>query len=442
MNRATTAIGRWFQAALVTVDPGVAVEQALECEGRRLSVAGRSFDVRGSIVVVAVGKAALPMALAAAGVCRDVVATGLLITKEGHLVGRPPEGWRAYEASHPIPDERGVAATQRALDLLAELDEDDLVLALISGGGSALLEAPVPPVTLAQMRRTTDLLLKAGAPIQDLNAVRTPLSLVKGGGLRRAAPRTPFVTLALSDVLGNDPKVIASGPTIPVQPNPERAFELIRRYGLDDSVPEPVLSVLRFRQGERSLPVTAEDDAIIIVGDNDVALRGMRTAIQGGGLTADLVWREQGGEARDLGRAWVNVCRDASPKTDVVLGGGEATVTVRGSGTGGRNTEFALAAALELERTAESGWAIASLATDGQDGPTGVAGAVVDGQTLERARRTGLNPELALADNDSLSVFQAAGGLVAPGPTGTNVNDLYVGVRLAALDRIRWVVRG
>ncbi len=442
MSAAQVAVERWFRAALETVDPEVAVERILERDGHRLTVARRVVEVRGRVWVVAVGKAAVPMAVAAGRVCGEWIAGGVVITKDGHLGGRLPLGLEAFEASHPIPDERGVAATRHALAVLDSLDEGDLVLALISGGGSALLEAPVPPVTLADMARTTDLMLRAGAPIDDLNAVRTPLSLVKGGGLRRAARRTPFVTLVLSDVLGNDPRVIASGPTVPSDANLERALELIRRYGLEAAVPATVLSVLQGRLAESAGCDVPTDDPVVVVGDNTAALRGMQTAIEGEGLTATVVWRDRGGEARELGTAWVAACRDAGSAADVVLGGGEATVTVRGCGLGGRNTEFALAAALELERTAESGWVIASLATDGQDGLTGVAGATVDGETAARARRKGVDPESALADNDSLAVFQAAGGLVAPGPTGTNVNDIYVGVRLAALDRIGGAARG
>jgi len=179
-----------------------------------------------------------------------------------------------------------------------------------------------------------------------------------------------------------------------------------------------------------------------VIGDNNAALGGMRAAVEGDGLSARVAWRDQGGEARELGESWVHVCREEAREEDVVLGGGEATVTVTGGGMGGRNTEFALAAALELERQCESGWAIASLATDGQDSLTGAAGAVADGQTTEQARRAGVEPAQALANNDSMAVFQVTGGLVVTGPTGTNVNDLYVGVRLAALERMGGSARG
>ena len=442
MTAAQAAIDRWFRAALERVDPERAVERAIRRDGRRLLVEGHGLDLSGRIWIVAVGKAAVPMARAAARVCGPLVGGGVVITKDGHIREDLPLELEPFEAAHPLPDERGVVATCRALEVLGKAGDADLVLALISGGGSALLEAPRPPVTLAEMSSMTDLLLKAGAPIQDLNAVRIPLSLVKGGGLRRAAPQTRFVTLILSDVLGNDPRVIASGPTVAGGADPRRALELLDHYRVRDSVPRTIVAALRNAESDATEAPEQRDDRIVIIGDNDGALDGMRAAARQDGLRVEIVWREQGGEARELGKAWVEACRSAPADVDVLLGGGEATVTVRGAGVGGRNTEFALAAALELGRSGEMGWAVASLATDGQDGPTGVAGTVADGETVTRAKAAEVDPERSLAENDSLSVFAAAGGIVASGPTGTNVNDLYVGVRLASLARIDGAARG
>jgi glycerate-2-kinase len=442
VTSAQTAVERWFRAALATVDPEEAVGRTLKRDGRRLVIDGRPEGITGKVWVVAVGKAALPMARAVERECDELLAGGVVITKDGHLSGEPSKRLEVFEAAHPIPDERGVLATRRALAMLGAVDDGDLVLALISGGGSALLEAPVPPVTLSDMAKTTDLLLRAGAPIQDLNAVRTPLSLVKGGGLRRAASAARFVTLVLSDVLGNDPRVIASGPTVPGMADAGSALTTLDRYGLQKEVPDAVLVALRARVGALEQGGPEPGDAIVVIGDNNAALGGMRAAVEGDGLSARVAWRDQGGEARELGESWVHVCREEAREEDVVLGGGEATVTVTGGGMGGRNTEFALAAALELERQCESGWAIASLATDGQDSLTGAAGAVADGQTTEQARRAGVEPAQALANNDSMAVFQVTGGLVVTGPTGTNVNDLYVGVRLAALERMGGSARG
>lgn len=422
-------IRRWFASALVAVDPEQAIRRTLKCDDDLLSVRGRSIPLRGNLYAVGVGKAAAAMALGVEAVCGSRIADGLVITKDGHAEGKRPATIRVAEAAHPIPDERGVQATRQMLDLLHRATGDDVVVALISGGGSALLEAPRPPATLSDVARTTDLLLKAGAPIQDLNRVRIPLSLVKGGGLRRAAGRATVVTLILSDVLGNDPRMIASGPTVPGDASRAEALALIDRYQLRDRIPAAVLAVLD-RSEETQPGWDVSDDCVEIVADNATALGAMADGARADGFRVETIWTGVGGEASELGRSWVNRCRGAAPDVDVLLGGGEATVTVRGNGVGGRNTEFVLAAALELERGTESDWVVASLATDGQDGPTDVAGAIADDQTCERARGFGVSPDDALKDNDSLGVFEVAGGMVKPGPTGTNVNDLYVAVRV------------
>ncbi len=424
-------IEAWYRAALEAVEPSAAVRRHLERDGNAAVVGGRRVPVPGRLVTVGVGKAAVGMALGVETVLGDLVSGGLVITKDGHAEGERPRRVRVAEAAHPIPDARGVRATQDVLELVAGLGDGDVVLALISGGGSALLEAPRPPVTVADLAMVTDLLLRAGAPIDDLNAVRTPLSLVKGGGLRRAADQATVVTLVLSDVLGNDPRVIASGPTISDKQRPEVALGILAKYGLVGRVPPAVLDVLRTARDQEGEPgPNIGDDMLVVVGDNNAALAAAAETAAAAGHRVQVEWRERQGEASDLGQAWVETAKQAGPDVDVLLGGGEATVTVRGGGIGGRNTEFALAAAITLDERGDDQWVVASLATDGQDGPTGVAGAIVDGGTVGRARANGVDPAVSLRDNDSRAVFEAAGGLVIPGPTGTNVNDLYLAVRM------------
>ena len=422
-------IESWYRAALAAADPAAAVERALRRDGRDLLLGEARVPVRGRLHLVGVGKAALGMARGAECACGDLIDAGFLITKDGHADGAAPSGIVVREAAHPIPDERGVAATRELLAILDGLGADDVVLALISGGGSALLEAPRPPVTLADLAAVTDLLLRAGAPIGDLNAVRAPLSLIKGGGLRRAAAPARVLTLILSDVLGNDPAVIASGPTVPSAATAAGALRVLDRYGLRNRVPAPVRRLLEQAPAATALVADDRPDPVLVVADNATAIAAARAAVAADGLRVEIAWTAATGEAADLGQAWVAACTAAPPGTDVLLGGGEATVTVRGPGVGGRNTEFALAAALALGERGILDWTIASLATDGQDGPTGVAGAIADAGTAGRARAAGVDPERALRENDSLRVFDAAGGVVAPGPTGTNVNDLYVAVR-------------
>lgn len=424
------AIERWYRAALDAVDPEAAVTAFLSRDDLSLIIGAERVPAPGRLAVVAVGKAALPMARAAARACGDLVSAGIVLTKDGHAVGAVPDGFEVFEASHPIPDERGVAATRKILDLVAGMGPGDVVLALISGGGSALLEAPRPPLTLSDMAETTAALLKAGAPIQHLNAVRTPLSLVKGGGLRAAAPDARFVTLVLSDVLSNDPRVIASGPTIPAALDAGAALSLLEQYRVDGSVPAVVVEVLALLDGKSPAAPATAGDVLAFAGDNDLAVKAMAAAAAAEGMSTRIAWRRREGEASDLGRRWIELALAQDEPVAALFGGGEATVTVRGGGQGGRNTEFALAAALELDRIGDEEWLAASLATDGQDALTGVAGAIVDGGTVARASAAGTDPAAALAENDSLAVFRAAGGIVAPGPTGTNVNDLYVALRI------------
>jgi hydroxypyruvate reductase len=285
---------------------------------------------------------------------------------------------------------------------------------------------------------TTNLMLRAGAPIHDLNAVRTPLSLVKAGGLRRAAGEAHVLTLIVSDVLGNDPRVIASGPTVEGDIDAAAALAQLRHYGIDDRVPISVTETLVALIEQPPTPLASTSrDALAVVADNGQAVRAARDAAENAGFATTIAWTDKTGEASSLGQEWVDLCRGMPSTTDVVVGGGEATVTVRGDGVGGRNTEFALAAAFALTQHRHERWIVASLATDGDDGPTRVAGAIAGPETLDRARARGIDPAACLTENDSLRVFEAAGGLVRPGPTGTNVNDIYMAIREEALGRGR-----
>jgi glycerate 2-kinase len=393
-----------------------------------LFVAGETVRAPLGVHVVAVGKAAIAMTQGALQALGDVIVSGDVITKEGHATAALPPRLRVHEAGHPIPDERGTTATDLAIAALNRLDDVIAVLALISGGGSALLEAPRPGVSLADLARTTDLLLRAGAPIDALNAVRSPLSRVKAGGLRAAAPRNAWATLILSDVLGNDPRIIASGPTVPGGGDPRLALEVIERFGVLWQVPLSVRAALDAGFEEPG-PLRTQEDILLVIADNGAAVGAAADKASALGLESMVIWHAVQGEAAELGREFALAVRDVPESIDVVLGGGEATVTVRGDGRGGRNTEFSLAAALELERLGLQDWVIASLGTDGQDAMTGLAGAIADAGIPQRARDAGLDPIDALGRNDSLSVFDVSGGKVKTGPTGTNVNDVYIAVR-------------
>lgn len=418
-----------YDAALAAVDPRQAVKRALVIEPGRLLVNGTPVPFTGAIDVVAIGKAAGAMAAGAVDVLGESAGIGFVLTKEGHNVVALPERFKLFEAGHPIPDERGIAATREILQHLRQLTPADTVMFLISGGGSSLLELPREPLTLADLSAVTQQLLLAGAPIQDLNAVRSCLSQVKGGGLRSATASARTITLIVSDVLGDDAAVIASGPTITSNLNVANALNILRRYGLEETVPVAVRNYLLQMGDGKQAAVTGRMDSVDIIASNSMALEAVAAEARRLGLNAHVAWRGMEGEAEELGRAWVELLQSADPGIDLLVGGGEATVTVEGSGSGGRNTEFALAAASGMAEQEVTGWTIASLGTDGQDALTGAAGAMVNERTLARIAGLHLDPLQALRDNDSATLLAKTGDLVVTGPSGTNVADLYLAVR-------------
>jgi hydroxypyruvate reductase len=430
ISDATERIESWYKAGLAAVDPRAAVSGALEWNGHRLAVGTyeREMAPDGRVIGLAVGKAANEMALGLTEVLGDDLDGGIILTRDDHA-RRPPPGWDVYEASHPVPDQRGVDATRDILEKVSGLTVDDTVIVLVSGGGSALLEAPRFPVTLPDIQETTRLLLRAGAPIQHLNAVRSELSEVKGGGLRRAIGHAACISLILSDVLGNDPAVIASGPTIHREPDPETALQLLHHYGLDGSVPESVLEMLRARH-EDHVRIDARSDRFEIIGDNDRFIDEIARSAERDGFRTDIVLRRAEGEACDLAGTFLDRAVSRLASCDVVVGGGEATVTVNGTGSGGRNTEFALAAATILDLK-QANIVVASLASDGQDGSIDAAGAIVNRNTTRKGASQGLDARRYLDNNDSGGYFERLGALVSPGPTGTNVNDVYIAVNVS-----------
>ena len=390
--------------------------------------------------VLGFGKAVSPMLRAITDRVGSSITGGVAITKHGH----PVEACRAqavgvYEAGHPLPDEAGLRATAKAVRLVRTFDDKTFLVCLISGGGSALLVAPYTGISLKEKQETTDLLLKAGADIYELNAVRKHVSLVKGGRLAEIAGLATIESLILSDVVGDPLDVIASGPTAPDSTTYADALCVIEKFRLDERIPPSLFRLLT--EGARgSVPETPKEGSPLfrrvrnrIVGSNRSALEaGRRKALQRG-LEATLLSTEVRGEARETGR-WLAEKAKATKglvrqppgagKPICLITGGETTVTVKGQGLGGRNMELALAFALEIE--GEEGITLLSAGTDGSDGPTDAAGAIVDGRTALRAREIGLDPRAYLANNDSYHFFQKAGGLFVTGPTGTNVMDVQL----------------
>jgi hydroxypyruvate reductase len=382
------------------------------------------------IVVLGCGKASGAMARAAEEVLGDRIDDGFVVVKDGYTV--PLRRIRLAEAGHPVPDARGLAASARLLELAARAREDDLVLFLVSGGGSALTPAPAPPVTLEEKQHVTRLLLAAGATIGELNAVRKHLSRFKGGILARAAWPASVVTLALSDVIGDPLDVIASGPTAPDPTTFAMALDVLERRGVRDHAPASVVGRLHAGlRGEVEETPKPGDPVFsrvrnLVIGNNALITGAAMATAQRLGYRTHFLGREIQGEAREIARELVARARQLEPPACFVAGG-ETTVTVKSQGRGGRCQEFALAAALAMQPG--DGVTVLAAGTDGTDGPTDAAGAIVDGGSLGRGRAAGVDPVRALEDNDSHRFLRASGDLLVSGPTNTNLLDLYLLLR-------------
>jgi len=425
---------RVMEAALQAVDPAEAVTRCLRCDDGTLTVDGQAYDLRAyrRVLVVGAGKAGAPMALAVEQALGGRVSAGAVNVKYGHT--SPTKTVALQEAGHPVPDTAGLRGARRIAALLEEADADDLVIAVISGGGSALMSLPCEGITLDELQHLTEALLRAGATINEINTIRKHLEVLKGGGLARLAHPATVVSLILSDVVGNPLDVIASGPAVPDTSTYADALDVLERYGIVDEVPSSILE--RLRQGARgSLEETPKpgDPLLqrtqnVIVASNAIAAQAACRCAEDLGLNTLLLSTFVEGEAREVAKVLAAVAKEmrysglpVEPPACVVAGG-ETTVTVRGQGTGGRNQEMALAAALAIDGLEDV--AIACLATDGTDGPTDAAGALADGTTVRRARQMGLDLWDHLARNDSYHFFRPLGDLLMTGPTNTNVNDL------------------
>jgi glycerate 2-kinase len=425
-------VDKIFKAALDAVDPYAAVKNFID----RIHTICREESLK-KIYVVGLGKAAYPMTRALVDAIGDRIAEGVVVTKYGHAPDGPLAGnITIFEAGHPVPDENGVAGAGRAVELLRGADRETLVVCLISGGGSALFVAPVEGLTLDDKQVMTRILLKGGADIVELNTVRKHLSKVKAGRLAEAASPARVLSLILSDVIGDPLDFIASGPTSPDTTTWADALAIVTRYDTAGEMPQKILQLLG-DGSEGKIPDTPKEgnplfDRVenIIIGSNRIATEAARKKARELGYEPVVLTTELQGEARDAAR-WLyrqvlesQSCLASGRKKISLIAGGETTVTVRGKGLGGRNTEMALAFAMAIEGT--SGITFLSAGTDGTDGPTDAAGAVVDGQTIPKARALGLDPQSFLDDNDSYHFFEKTGSLFKTGPTGTNVMDLQV----------------
>jgi len=423
-----------FEASLAAADPILLVRRSLQLDGAILQAGKRLYDLArySNLYVVGAGKAAAKMARAVEALLGERIAGGIVIVKHGHSI--PLKKLKIVEAGHPIPDPAGIKATEAIIRLLRRTQKNDLILCLVSGGASALLSCPVVGLSLQDKQRTTQALLNCGARIQEVNAIRKHISGIKGGRLAELAYPSTVLSLILSDVIDDSMDNIGSGPTAPDSSTFADCLSIIDRYGVGDMIPLAVTTFLKKGAAGEIADTPKADNPIfqqvqnLLIGNNQLALVAAKEKAQALGYNTLILSSSVEGEARRVAIDHVVSARDVLSNSSPVrppaciISGGETTVTIRGAGLGGRNQEFALAAALEIDGL--NGIVVLSGGTDGTDGPTDAAGGIVDGTTVQRARDQGLNARSYLERNDSYPLLKAVGDLLITRPTLTNVMDL------------------
>ena len=425
-----------FHAGLTAADPLDAVKKSVRLRNDHLQVANQSYALSRihDIFITGCGKAAARMALAIEDLLDDRVAGGVVVVKYGYDL--PLRRIKVVEAGHPIPDEAGLDGASQIVKLVRDAGENDLVLFLISGGGSALFPGPADGLTLADKQRATQMLLQSGATIQEINAVRKHISKLKGGRFAKLAAPAHLVSLILSDVVGDSLEAIASGPTVGDATTYSDCLEIIQRYKLREKIPHSVVNLLH-RGARGAVDETPKpSDAVfqkvqnVVIGSNQTALEAAKLQAEILGYHTQILSSSVEGESRTVARSHTALVKEIAltdrpvRRPACVISGGETTVTVRGDGLGGRNQEFALAAAIQIDGL--DGAVVLSAGTDGTDGVTDAAGGIVDGSTIQRGRAKGLDATAFLTRNDSYHFLKATDDLLITGPTFTNVMDLHV----------------
>ncbi len=424
-----------MEAAIGSADPYEAVRRSLQLVDNRLVVSGKEFKVGGRVYLLAFGKAACSMARAVLDTLGEMITEGIIITKYGYAGNCPRSpNVRVVEAGHPVPDENSLLAGRLGVELARKVGENDILLVLISGGGSALFLLPEEGISLEDKIRTNELLLKSGARIYEINTVRKHISAVKGGKLAKHV-RGTVISLILSDVVGDPLEAIASGPTVKDPTTFQDAYRILNLYGVWERLPESVR-----RHIERGLSGKAEETLKedlpnvhnFIVGSNSLACEAAKRKAEELGYNAEILTTTLEGEAREIALAVGSIVQEIARrdrplrKPAVLIAGGEWTVTIGGeSGLGGPNQEFALSIARKI---AGLNVVVLAVDTDGTDGPTDAAGGIVDGNTLEELRESGIDVEEALMRHDTYRALERVGALLKTGPTGTNVNSLVIAV--------------
>jgi hydroxypyruvate reductase len=429
-----------FLAGLEAVQPAEVIKRKVRFipgkNGPKLKIGAKTYSLSKyqAIYLIGAGKASAYMALALESILGEWITGGLVCVKYGHGVNLSRV--RVLEGGHPIPDESGLLATREIIALLQKLHTKDLVLFLISGGASALLCLPCQGITLEDKQEISQLLLSSGATIAEINTIRKHISQVKGGKLARIAYPADMISLILSDVVGDQLDIIASGPTVPDPGTFADCLEIIKKYNLDNKIPPPIMNHLEKGIRKEVEETLKPDDPIfkfhqaVIVGNNILAIKSARLRAKDLGYNTLILSSTIQGEGREVAKVHAAIAKEilnsGNPikKPACIISGGETTVTVKGKGRGGRNQEFVLAALIELANY--KGITILSAGTDGTDGPTEAAGAIGDHTTIYRAQQLGLNPQKYLENNNSYHFFKELGDLFITGPTGTNVMDLQI----------------
>jgi glycerate 2-kinase len=423
-----------FEAGLVASDPELLIGRRLQVDGQILYAGERLYNLanHGDIYVVGAGKATARMALAVEALLGERIARGIIIVKRGHRV--PLRKIEVVEAGHPIPDQAGVDATESIIGLLRRTQKTDLILCLVSGGASALLSCPVVGLSLHDKQQTTQALLNCGARIQEVNAIRKHISRVKGGRLAELAYPSTVLSLILSDVIDDSMDNIGSGPTAPDSSTFADCLSIIDRYRVGGMIPVAVRSILKKGAAGEIVDTPKAGDPIfqkvqnLLIGNNQLALVAAKEKAEALGYNTLVLSGSIEGEARKVAIDHVVMARDVLSSSGpirppaCIISGGETTVAIRGDGLGGRNQEFALAAAIEIDVL--EGVVVLSGGTDGTDGPTDAAGGIVDWTTVQRARDKGFDARSYLERNDSYPFLKTVGDLLITGPTLTNVMDL------------------
>ena len=423
-----------FAAGLAAADPALLIPRCLQVDGQILSAGEHLYDLaqHSNLYVIGAGKATARMALAVEALVGERIAGGIVIVKRGHTV--PLRKVEVVEAGHPIPDQAGVNATETIIGLLRRTQKTDLILCLVSGGASALLSCPVVGLSLQDKQQTTQALLNCGARIQEVNAIRKHISRVKGGRLAELAHPSTVLSLILSDVIDDSMDSIGSGPTAPDSSTFADCLSIIEGYGVGEMIPVAVRSLLKKGAAGEIVDTPKTGDPVfqkvqnLLIGNNQSALVAAKEKAEALGYNTLILSSSIEGEARKVAMDHVVLARDVLSgsrriqRPSCIISGGETTVAIQGNGLGGRNQEFALAAAIEIDGLAEG--IVLSGGTDGTDGPTDAAGGIVDGTTVQRGRDKGLDARDYLKRNDSSPFLKTVGDLLVTGPTLTNVMDL------------------